>query len=297
MDKDRQSLMISVREQIKSAFGEASAVDPSNASDVDLYLSSKVKIWVPIDAKYLDPVLGKPGHGLPSGKVFELFGQEGHGKSSLALWIIGKFQKAGGLPFLIDTELSFDAEWAEKLGVVINELTVFPRIPRKSCLETYMNMMVAIMKQVRATDPERPLLFVLDTAYATPTLESLKSEDFTESGRLMQLSRAMSACLPDFNGFLAHYDASLILINQVRDAVNVHYGDKLTTPGGRAIRHFSSIRAVVKRNAKIDGGIESEVVNVKTKLTAPFQSARFKLTEAKGFKLVTPRAKKTEKTP
>lgn len=158
-------------------------------------------------------------------------------------------------------------------------------------------MMVAIMKQVRATDPERPLLFVLDTAYATPTLESLKSEDFTESGRLMQLSRAMSACLPDFNGFLAHYDASLILINQVRDAVNVHYGDKLTTPGGRAIRHFSSIRAVVKRNAKIDGGIESEVVNVKTKLTAPFQSARFKLTEANGFKLVTPRAKKTEKTP
>lgn len=131
MDKDRQSLMISVREQIKSAFGEASAVDPSNASDVDLYLSSKVKIWVPIDAKYLDPVLGKPGHGLPSGKVFELFGQEGHGKSSLALWIIGKFQKAGGLPFLIDTELSFDAEWAEKLGVVINELTVFPESPER----------------------------------------------------------------------------------------------------------------------------------------------------------------------
>jgi recombination protein RecA len=291
VDKDRQALMQKIRGQIKESFGEGSAVDPSS-EEADLYLKSKVKIWVSIDAKLLDPVLGKPGHGLPSGKIFEIFGEEGHGKSSLALWIIGKFQKAGGLAFLIDTELSFDVEWAKKLGVLVDELTVFPRIPGVSCLENYLNMMLSIMRDVREADPFRPLLFVIDTAYATPTLESLKNDDFTDAGRLMQLSRSMSACLPDFNGFLAQYDASLLLINQVRDNVNVKYGDKVKTPGGRAIHHFASIRAVVKRKKKIEGsGILSEVVNVKTKLTAPFQKAQFRLTEARGFRLVVPNKK------
>jgi RecA/RadA recombinase len=291
MDKDRQALMQKIRGQIKDSFGVESAVDPSS-EEADLYLKSKVAIWVSIDEKLLDPVLGKPGYGLPSGKIFEIFGEEGHGKSSLALWIIGKFQKAGGLAFLIDTELSFDLKWAKKLGVLVDELTVFPRIPGVSCLENYLNMMLSIMRDVRAADPLRPLLFVLDTAYATPTLESLKNDDFTDAGRLMQLSRSMSACLPDFNGFLSQYDASLILINQVRDKINPSkYGDKIKTPGGRAIHHFASIRAVVKRKAKIESGIRSEVINVKTKLTAPFQKAEFRLTEARGFRMVKPRDK------
>jgi recombination protein RecA len=297
VDKDRRALMDKVRKQIKKSFGEATAVDPSS-EEADLYLKSRVNIWVPTGSDLLDCVLGKPNHGLPSGKISEIYGQEGHGKSSLALWIIGQFQKAGGMAFLNDTELSFDPEWAAKLGVSVDELTVFPLIPRESCLEQYMDMMVDVMSTIRASDPLKPLLFVHDTAYATPTKEDLESESFMDTSRIARLARAFSACLPTFNGYLSHYDASLILINQVRDNVNVLYGDKITTPGGRAVNHFSSIRAVVRRKSKIDGGIESEVVNVKTKLTAPFQKARFKLTEARGFRMVVPRpkTKKGEKT-
>lgn len=285
-------LMKSIRAQIKEEFGEASAVDPSNEEESALYLRSRVNIWVPTGSDAMDAVLGRPKYGIPSGKITEVFGQEAHGKSSLALWLIGRFQAAGGMAFLNDTELSFDAEWAEKLGVKVDQLTVFPLVPRESCLEKYFNMMLGIMKQIRKAHPEMPLLFVHDTAYATPTKEELDSEDFMDKKRMAYLARAFSACLPAFNGFLSHYDASLLLVNQVREDINVKYGDRLKTPGGRAINHFSTIRVVVKRVSKLEGGIESMVANVKNKLTSPFQTARFKLTGSRGFRLVVPRKKK-----
>ena len=288
---DVSALMKNVRKQIEKTYGVGSAVDPSDANLAEM-LGSNIPYWLDLGNPQLNEVFGKTGKGLPASRILEIFGEEGHGKSSLVYYIIGQVQKQGGLAFLIDTEGSYDIEWAEKLGVDNSLLTVFPLIPTESCIEVYFDMISSIAKQVRGKDPHVPLVFVHDTIYATPTQEGLASNSFTDKQRLLSLPRALSEHLKILNGIICHEKAALIFVNQVRDNVGVAYGAKFNTPGGRALKHACSVRVIVKRMKKLPSGIHTKAVNYKNKVGAPFLTVEFKLTATRGLSFITDDKKK-----
>jgi recombination protein RecA len=283
MTKTREFLS-KVKGEVVEQFGDGSAFVPSD-TDVEDLLSGKVKQWIkPGTIKSLDAALGRGGKGLPCGRIIELFGPEGQGKSSLLYHIIGQCQKQDGVPALIDTELSFDETWARKLGVDLDNVMLFPFVPGDSSVEKYMDMLVWWVGKVRDELPDAPILVGWDTIWCTPTAE-LQGKSFQDKRRVASLARVMSQCLPDFNAFIAKQKVCLILVNQIRDNVGVTWGDSEVTPGGRAIKHMCSVRARVKRTAKLEGSgnIYSRVVNVKNKVSKPHQEADFKIDQLRGI--------------
>ncbi|MCE5326971.1 MAG: recombinase RecA, partial [Planctomycetaceae bacterium] len=214
----------------------------------------------------LDIALG--GQGMPRGRICELFGPEGSGKTTLALHVIACAQKEGGVAAFIDAEHALDPTWARRLGVNLEELLISQPDTGEQALE-----ICEMLVRSNAVD-----VIVVDSVAALIPKAEIEGE-MGDSHVGLQ-ARLMSQAMRKLVGAIAKSRGSIIFINQIRMKIGVMFGNPETTPGGKALKFYSSVRVDVRRISTLKSG-ETAIGSrtrarvVKNKVAPPFKSAEF----------------------
>jgi recombination protein RecA len=221
---------------------------------------------IPTGAFSLDLALGVGG--VPRGRIIEIFGPESSGKTTLALHIVREAQKKGGLCAFVDAEHALDPEYAKKIGVKINDLLISQPDTGEQALE-----IVESLVRSNAVD-----IVVIDSVAAlTPKAEI--EGDMGQQHMGLQ-ARLMSHALRKLTAIVAKSKTVVIFINQIRMQIGIMWGNPETTPGGKALKFYSSVRIDIRRLAQIKKGDEiignrTKAKIVKNKVAAPFKTAEF----------------------
>lgn len=237
---------------------------------------SEVKV-IPSGSFGLDSVFGCGG--IPKGRIIELFGQESSGKTTLAHYLIAQVQKLGGKAALIDAEFSYDPRYTSSIGVDTSKLLVTQPLHLEAAMGTLRELV-----ETNQFD-----IIVLDSIAAMAPKSEIEDEFLKDTMALQ--ARKLGAALRILAGSISRSKTIVIFINQLRDKVGVFYGAKTVTPGGKALKFFSSVRLEVSKGEKIVDGSDKQIGNllnitgVKNKVGFPFMKTTVALYYGKGLDL------------
>lgn len=264
---DKKEKIDEALEEIRTKFGEGSIMKLGDSKKVDVDA-------IPTGSIGLDYALGIGG--VPRGRIIEIFGPESSGKTTLSLHIVAEAQKNNGVCAFIDAEHALDPEYAKKIGVKLDELLISQPDTGEQSLEIVESL-------VRSGKID---VVVVDSVAALTPKDEIEGD--MGAHHVGKQARLMSQALRKLTAIVAKSKTTVIFINQIRMQIGVMFGNPETTPGGKALKFYTSVRLDIRRVAQIKKGDEVmggrvRVKVVKNKVAAPFKSTEFDLMYNEGI--------------